>query len=62
MLLAKEMGAQKLVAKSDSQVITGQVLGIYLAKDPQLAKFLRYVCHLADAFVSFELIHVPWEQ
>jgi len=34
MLLAKEMGAQSLVVKSDSQLITGQVIGEYQEKDP----------------------------
>ena len=34
MLLAKEMGAQSLLAKSDSQLVTGQVTGEYQAKDP----------------------------
>ena len=43
MLLAKEMGAQSLLAKSDSQLVTGQVTGEYQAKDPQMAAYLRYV-------------------
>jgi len=34
MLLAKEMGARSLLAKSDSQLVTGQVIGEYQAKDP----------------------------
>jgi len=34
MLLAKEMGAQSLVVKSDSQLITGQVTGEFHAKHP----------------------------
>ena len=43
MLLAKEMGAQSLLAKSDSQLVIGQVTGEYHAKDPQMAAYLRYV-------------------
>ena len=34
MLLAKEMDAQSLLAKSDSQLVTGQLTGEYQAKDP----------------------------
>jgi len=34
MLLAKEMGARSLLAKSDYQLVTGQVTGEYQAKDP----------------------------
>jgi len=62
MLLAKEMGAQSLLAKSDSQLVTGQVTGEYQAKDPQMAAYFRYVEVLKRAFAAFELVHVPREQ
>ena len=62
MLLAKEMGARSLLAKSDSQLVTGQVTGEYQAKDPQIAAYLRYVQVLKGAFAAFELVHVPREQ
>jgi len=62
MLLAKEMGAQSLVAKSDSQLVTGQVTGEYQAKDPQMAAYMRYVQVLKGVFAAFELVHVPREQ
>jgi len=62
MLLAKEMGAQNLLVKSDSQLVTGQVSGEFQAKDPQMAAYLRYVQLLKGAFSAFELVHVPREQ
>ena len=62
MLLAKEMGAQSLLVKSDSQLVTGQVTGEYQAKDPQMVAYLRYVEVLKRAFTAFELVHVPREQ
>ncbi|XP_068477156.1 uncharacterized protein [Phaseolus vulgaris] len=62
MLLAKEMGARSLLAKSDSQLITGQVTGEYQAKHPQMAAYLKYVQVLKGAFVAFELVYVPREQ
>ena len=62
MLLAKEMGARSLLAKSDSQLVTGQVTGEYQAKDPQMAAYLKYVQVLKGAFAAFELVHVPREQ
>ena len=62
MLLAKEMGAQNLLVKSDSQLITGQVSGEFQAKDPQMVAYLRYVQLLKAAFSALELIHVPREQ
>ena len=43
MILVKEMGVQRLLTKIDSQPVTGQVTGSGLTKDPQLAKYLRYV-------------------
>ncbi|XP_068503870.1 uncharacterized protein [Phaseolus vulgaris] len=62
MLLAKEMGVQTLLVKSDSQLITGQVSGEFQAKDPQMAAYLRYVQLLKGAFSALKLIHVPREQ
>jgi len=62
MLLAKELGAQSLLVKSDSLLITGQVTNEYHAKDPQLASYLRYVMILRANFSMFDLVHVPREQ
>jgi len=62
MLLAKEMGAKSLLAKSDSLLVTGQITGEYQAKDPQMAAFLEYVRILKEAFAIFELVHIPREQ
>jgi len=62
MLLAKEMGANGLLAKSDSLLVTGQVTGEYQGKDPQMAAYLEYVQVLKESFEVFELVHVPREQ
>jgi len=59
MLLAKELGAQSLLVKSDSLLGTGQVTGEYQAKDPQMASYLRHVMLLKDTFHVFESVHVP---
>ncbi|XP_068474796.1 uncharacterized protein [Phaseolus vulgaris] len=61
-LSAKEMGAQSLLAKSDSLLVTGQVTGEYQAKDPQMAAYLEYVQILKKSFAVFELVHVPREK
>ena len=61
-LLAKGMGAQSLLAKSDSLLVTGQVTGEYQAKDPQMAAYLEYVQVLKKSFAVFELVHIPREQ
>ncbi|XP_020229044.1 uncharacterized protein LOC109810075 [Cajanus cajan] len=62
MALAKEMGATSLSARSDSQLITGQVAGTFQAKDPQLAKYLEKVKLLSENFREFTLNHVSREQ
>jgi len=59
MLLAKEIRAKKLSARSDSLLVTGQFNGEFSAKDPQLAKYLEYVKLLAKTFRVFRLDHVP---
>ena len=61
-LLAKEMGAKVLMAKSDSLLVTGQVTGEFQAKDLQMAAYLEYVQELRRSFVLFEVVHVPREQ
>jgi len=62
MLLSQELGAQNLLAKSDSLLVIEQVTGRYQAKDLQLAAYLKYVMLLKEAFAEFELVHVPREQ
>ena len=61
-LLAKEMGAQSLLAKSDSLLVIGQVTGEYQAKDLQMDAYLEYVQVLKKSFAVFELVHDPREQ
>ncbi|KAK2397192.1 hypothetical protein QL285_058795 [Trifolium repens] len=62
MKLAKEMDIADLKAKSDSQLVTNQVLGEFQAKDPQLIKYLERVRAMSSLFNSFELVYVPREQ
>jgi len=47
--------------KSDSLLVTRQVTGEYQAKDPQMVAYLEFVRILKEAFVVFELVHVPRE-
>jgi len=61
MLLAKQLGAQSLLVKSHSLLVTGQVTGEYQTKDLQLASYLMYLMLLKAVFSTFELVHVPIE-
>ncbi|XP_068492222.1 uncharacterized protein [Phaseolus vulgaris] len=58
MLLAKELGAQSLLVKNDSLLVTEQVTGEYQVEDPQLALYLKYVRILRVAFSTFDHFHV----
>ena len=62
MILALEIGASKLKAKIDSQLISNQVFGKYQANDPQLIWHLQKVWDLSYHFSSFEIEHIPIEQ
>jgi len=43
-------------------LITGQVIGEFQAKDPQMATYLEYVQELRRSFALFEVVHVLREQ
>jgi len=62
MLWAKELEPQRLLAKSDSLLVTEQVTSEYQTNDPHLASYLRYVRILRTTFSAFDLVHVPKEQ
>ncbi|RDX77401.1 Retrovirus-related Pol polyprotein from transposon 17.6, partial [Mucuna pruriens] len=62
MRLAQELEAKRLVVKSDSKLVTGQVNGEYQARDPQLTKYREQAAAMAFAFEKFTLIHVPRDQ
>ncbi len=51
-----------MLAKSDSLLVTGQVIEEYQGKDPQMVAYLGYVQILKGSFAVFELVHVPREQ
>lgn len=62
MVLAIEIGAPRLKAKSDSQLVTNQVIGKYQAKESQLIKYIHKVQSLSTRFTSFEVEYVHREQ
>lgn len=62
MNLAKEMGADNLMARSDSQLGTSHIIGEYQTQDTHLIKYLTKVQELAKKFKFFKAIYVPREQ
>ena len=52
---AKALGARTLLAKTDSQVVAGQVEKEYMAREPELVKYLATVRALERRFQGFTL-------
>lgn len=52
--LAREVGARRLAAYSDSELVVNQVKGEYEAKDPVMAKYPERVKSISSEFSSFE--------
>ncbi|CAL8083182.1 unnamed protein product [Prunus armeniaca] len=57
--LAKELAIKKLAIYSDSQLITNQVSGEYMAKHPRMILYLDKVQELLKAFPTFTIQQVP---
>ena len=56
---AKALGAKTILAKTDSQVVTRQVEKEYVAREPELAKYLASIRALERRFQGFTLKHIP---
>jgi ribonuclease HI len=56
---AKALGAKTILAKTDSQVVAGQVKKEYMAREPELVKYLAIVRALEWRFLGFTLNHIP---
>ncbi|KAI5333079.1 hypothetical protein L3X38_023209 [Prunus dulcis] len=57
--LAKELTIKKLAIYSDSQLITNQASGEYMAKHPRMILYLDRVQELLKAFPTFTIQQVP---
>jgi ribonuclease HI len=56
---AKALGAKTLLVKTDSQVLAGQVEKKYMAREPELVKYLAMVRALERRFQRFTLKYIP---
>ncbi|CAL8162549.1 unnamed protein product [Prunus armeniaca] len=57
--LAKELSIKKLAIYLDSQLITSQALGEYMAKHPRMILYLDKVQEMLKAFPTFTIQQVP---
>jgi ribonuclease HI len=56
---AKAQGAKALLIKTDSQAVAGQVEKEYIAREPELARYLVVIRGLEWRFQGFTLRHIP---
>ncbi|XP_058189300.1 uncharacterized protein LOC131306887 [Rhododendron vialii] len=60
--LAKAVGANHVLAKSDSQLVVGQVLGEYTVKEEVMQKYLDKVKTQVTKLQSFKIVRIPREE
>ena len=60
--LARALGAQRIMLKSDSQLVIGQVKGNFEAKETRMQKYLKLVNQLVSTFLHTEFIQIPRDQ
>ena len=62
MHLATNMEVRRMIVRSDSQVVTVQVVGNFQAKDSHLVKYLAKVRSMVVLFEEFGLMYVSRDQ
>ena len=60
--IVRVLGAQRIVLKSDSQLVIGQVKGNFEAKETRMQKYLKLVNQLVSTFLHTEFIQIPRDQ
>ena len=60
--LAKSLGAESLLIHGDSQLVIGQVNGMYEAKEERMKKYFNQVRHLVKRFKEASFIQVLREE
>ena len=60
--IARALGAEKIVLKSDFQLVIGQVRGDFEAKETRMQKYLNLVNQLVSTFLYAEFIQIPRDQ
>ena len=60
--IARALGAERIVLKSDSQLVIEQVRGDFEAKDMRMQKYLKLVNQLVSTFLHTKFIQIPRDQ
>ena len=57
--IARALGAEKIMLKSDSQHVIRQVRGDFEAKETRMQKYLKLVNQLVSTFLHAEFVQIP---
>lgn len=60
--IARALGPENIVLKSDSQLIIGQVRGDFEAKETRMQKYLKLMNQLVSTFHHAEFVQIPRDQ
>ena len=60
--MAKSVEAKSILILGDSQLIMGQINGMYEAKEGRMKKYLEKVLHLVKKFKEVDFVHIPREE
>ena len=56
---AAELGGERLLVRSDSELLVKQMNGLYRVKNPQLKVLHEQAAQLREQFASVSVVHVP---
>ncbi|KAI9181384.1 hypothetical protein LWI28_014533 [Acer negundo] len=62
MVVAKALGADFIIVKSDSQLVVSQVLGLYQAKCDNMVAYLAKVREAMSGFKLMRMEQIPLEK
>ena len=60
--IARALGVENIVLKSDSQLVIGQVRGDFEAKETRMQKYLKLTNQLVSNFHCEEFVQIPQDQ
>lgn len=60
--LAKDMGARKVICRTDSQLVVGQMNGDFQVREDHLLRYYHQACSLVKDFEDVKIQHIPREQ
>ncbi|XP_070011446.1 uncharacterized protein [Nicotiana sylvestris] len=60
--LARELGINQIIIKSDSQLMVNQMLGTYTAREARMQQYLEKVRELIMQFQTWKVIQIPRDE